>query len=232
MTEYFKTNPDSILIHFTDTNEKLISIIENSHFSLKYCKEEFTITKDKTISKNVHPMVSFSEQNIQELHTKEITYGKFGIALTSDWIIENNIQPVIYVEKNSQVANSLAFLIKHRRTLPKGNKLRLPIMTIRGFLKNTVGYNSYFKKHDFVFKTENEWRYFPTKKQIGNGYISENRNTFYKDPDKYNNRLLDYPLKFTHNKIIKIFYDSEENLRELKIKFPELIDLFEKSTWK
>lgn len=232
MTEYFKKNPKNVLIHFTNSIENLISILENSYFRLKYCKEEFTITNDETVSKNVHPMVSFSEQNILELHTKEITYGKFGIALNPHWIIENNIQPVIYVEKNSQVAKSLAFLLKHRRTLIKGNELRLPIMTIKGFVKNTIGYNCYFDKHNFVFKTENEWRYVPTKQQTGNGYISENRSTYNQDPDKYNNRLLNYPLKFKHNEILKIFYESELDLQKLKAKFPELIELFEKANWK
>lgn len=232
MTEYFKTNSNNILIHFTNSSDKLISILENSFFRLKYCKEEFSIMSDKMISKNVHPMVSFSEQNILELQTKEITYGRFGIALNSQWIIENNIQPVMYIEKDSQVAKSLAVLLKHRRTLPKGDKLRLPIMTIKGFVKNTIGYNSYFDIPNFVFKNENEWRYVPTKQQIGNGVVSENRSTFEQNEKKYNDRLLDFPLKFRHNEIIKIFYDTDKDFEELKIKFPKLIKLFKKTNWK
>jgi len=232
MTDYFNANPNNVLIHFTDTFEKLASIIQESHFRLKYCKEEFVITNDETVSKNVHPMVSFSEQNLKELHTKEITYGKYGIALHSSWVVKNNIQPVMYIEKNSEVAKSLALLLKHRRSLPKGNKLRTPIMTIRGFVKNTIGYNSYLDRQDFVFKTENEWRYFPTKNQIGNGFISESRNTFNRSQEQYNNRLLAYPLRFKHNEILKIFCDSENNLHELESKFPHLKNLFERAAWK
>ena len=232
MKEYFNQNPNNILIHFTSKIEYLLSIIEESHFRLKYCKEEFYITNDKVVSKNVHPMVCFSEQNLAEIHNKDITYGRFGISLSTDWIIKNNIQPVMYIEKNSSVAHSLAILLEHRRSLPKGNKLRNPIMTIRGFVKNTIGYNSYFDKKDFVFKTENEWRYLPTKTQIGNGFISENRSTFLKDEDKYNNRLLKYPLEFNHNDITKIYYDDDESFNILKKKFPELVNKMEKSPWK
>ncbi|WP_158211181.1 abortive infection system antitoxin AbiGi family protein [Myroides phaeus] len=232
MNEYFNQNPDNILIHFTSKIEYLVSIIEESQFRLKYCKEEFCITNETIVSKNVHPMVCFSEQNLKEIQNKEITYGKFGISLSTDWIIKNNIQPVMYIEKNSPVANSLAILLEHRRSLPEGHKLRLPIMTIRGFVKNTVGYNSYFDQKDFVFKTENEWRFLPSKKQIGNGYISENRTTFLSNEDKYNSKLIKYPLRFTHQEITKIFYDDEQSYNLLKQKFPDLVSKMEKYSWK
>lgn len=177
MKKYFEKNTDTQLIHATNSLDKVMSMLDFQNLRLSYCKEDFCISNGKVISKSVHPMVCFTEQNVTQLKNAEITYGKYGIAFHTDWIIKNNIQPVMYVEQNSPVAHSLAKLLIHRRKLKKGNPIRLPIMTTKCFVKNTIGYNSHFEVDNFLFKQENEWRYVPRKDQIDNGYISLDRKT-------------------------------------------------------
>ena len=232
MKEYFEKNADVQLIHITISFDNIKSILTEGSFRLKYCKEEFCLRK-RAISKRVHPMVCFTEQNIYQLQTKTITYGKYGIALSQKWILKNNIQPVMYIEQNSAVANSLANLLVYRRKLTKGHPLRLPIMTIACFTKNTIGYNSYLDKEGFLFKDENEWRYVPTKKQIKNGYISEDRSKFLNNQHEYNNRLLDYPLKFDIDTDIVCIYCADSNeCQNLSSEYPNLRERIKVAPWK
>lgn len=209
------------IIHFTDSLDKIISILKDEHLRLKYCKEEFCIDNRQIVSKNVHPMVCFSEQNVNSLKDQKITYGKYGIAFCNNWITRNQIQPVIYIEQDSEVARSLSKLLAYRRNLPKGHKLRLPIMTIKCFTKNAIGKNSKCNAPNFSFKQEKEWRYVPKKNQIGKGYISENRSTFLKNEELYNKKLQNYPLKFDRESdILCVYYENESDKTSLK----DLID--------
>ncbi len=138
----------------------------------------------------------------------------------------------MYIEQNSEVAKSLASLLIYRRSLEKGHVLRLPIMTIACFVKNTIGYNSYFEQDNFLFKDENEWRYIPTKNKIGGGYISESRSTFLKNPDGYNNKLSNYHLEFNINEDITCIYcANNKECKELIIQFPYLKERIKIASW-
>jgi hypothetical protein len=96
--------------------------------------------------------------------------------------------------------NALSSLLKARRKNAKTElapHVRLSIMTIKCFTKNATGYNSYFKTNDFNFKAEKEWRYVPTKSEIGGNLISQSKKLYDKKQDYYNDKLKDFPLRFT-----------------------------------
>ena len=156
---------DTLIIHITKEFSDIVDIINTSSFRLSYCGEIFNSGNNR-ISSAAHPMVCFSEYSFPELQGKEITYGKYGVAFTKEWAERKKLNPVIYVEKNSQVAKGLGKLLKARQgridnvTLP--DQLRLPVMQLKCFTKNVRGYNSCFEDDNFYFKAENEWRYVPT----------------------------------------------------------------------
>ncbi len=234
MKTYFEKNTNSQLIHVTQPLCTIISILREQNLRLGYCKEEFCITNDKPISKSVHPMVSFTEQDITQLETAEITYGKYGIAFHPNWIIKKNIQPVMYVEQHSPVAHSLAKLLIYRRKLRKGNLIKLPIMTTKCFVKNTIGYNRHGKGiHNFLFKQENEWRYVPRKEDIGNGYISETIKTYENNKKKYDDKILKHPLRFNLDEdVIYVYHEFETDKKEILDKFPQLENRLKITPWK
>jgi hypothetical protein len=205
------------IIHFTSDFEKLKSIIVSQSLKLNYCKEDFYLG-DKKISSAAHPMISFSEYEISTINDEKITYGRFGIALSQSWIEKHRIHPVLYIDKNSILANSLADLLKARRKNAKTQlapHVRLSIMTIKCFTKNAKGFNSYFNRPNFDFRKENEWRYVPTKKQIGGGLISQDRSKYMVNQDYYNKKLEPYSLKFGIKDIEWIFVESNEQLSEI-----------------
>jgi len=170
------------IIHFTSEFNTLKNIIKTNTLNLYYSKEDFYLGNKKK-SSAAHPMISFSEYDVSNINNKNITYGNFGIAFKKNWIDKNKIHPVLYIDNNSIVAKSLSDLLKARRknaNTQLSSKVRLSIMTIKCFTKNTKGYNSYFNLKDFDFKNENEWRFVPTKKQIDGKLISQDKGKYLK----------------------------------------------------
>jgi len=176
---------------------------------LSYCGEYFSDKEGKVVSSSAHPMVSFSDYNDEELDSKDITYGGYGVALSKKWAVDNGLSPVNYVEKNSPVAQGLVSLLKARQKNIIPISLRLPVIQLKCFTKHVYGFNSYFNEPDFYFKAENEWRFVPSLKQIGGNRISENFSTYSKNPGRYNKRLEKYPLRFELTDIVFVYVKSD-----------------------
>lgn len=221
------------IIHFTKEFNTLKSILEESSFRLKYCSEVFYLA-DKISSKAVHPMVCFSEQKVRTINKRNITYGSFGIGLKKSWVDKKKLHPVLYLDRNSHVANALSKLLKARRKnaeIELAPVVRLSIITIKCFTKNAIGYNSYFKMADFDFKAEKEWRFVPTKAEIGNKLISRTQKYHDKNPNKYNDQLRQFPLHFSKNDIECLFVRTEKQREELTTEFGIDKNIIKISTW-
>jgi hypothetical protein len=160
-------------------------------------------------------MVSFSDYSDEELHTKFITYGGYGVALKKSWALERGLSPVNYVEKNSPVAQGLVSLLKARQRKRIPSSLRLPIIQLKCFTKHVYGFNSKLNEPSFDFKAENEWRFVPSLKQIAGNRISENFSTYDKNPQKYNKRLENHPLRFACPDIAFVYVKSEIERNEI-----------------
>ncbi|WP_444939042.1 abortive infection system antitoxin AbiGi family protein [Microbulbifer sp. JMSA002] len=198
-----------MIVHFTREFEHLCSILSSRSFRLSYCGEYFGDKTGKVISRAAHPMVSFSDYSDVELLTKVVTYGGYGVALTKNWALNQGLSPVNYVEKNSPAAQGLVSLLKARQRKIIPSTLRLPIIQLKCFTKHVYGFNSYFNESNFDFKAENEWRFVPSRKQIGGNRISENFSTYDKNRDKYNKRLEKYPLRFSYSDVAFVYVKTE-----------------------
>lgn len=93
-------------------------------------------------------MVSFSNYMLKSLPNKKITYGEYGIAFKKSWVERNSINPVIYMNNNSYVSSALETLLQARRDAENkfSPDVRLAIIKIKCFTKNSIGYNSHAKK--------------------------------------------------------------------------------------
>ena len=119
--------------------------------------------------------------------------------------------------------------------------MRLAIIKIKCFTKNRIGNNSHFKDENFKFHEECEWRFVPTRKQIGGNYISINASTHKEEKEKekkdnkyehkFNKRIKNHTLKFELNDIKFIYVDSE-NIEQLKHIHPQLTQKIKPSNWK
>lgn len=223
-----------LIIHATGTFAALKSILKSSSLQLSYSKEDFCIGKKK-ISSAAHPMVCFCECSQNEIKNKRITYGRYGIAFSTDWALKKGISPVLYIDGNSLAAKGLESLLRARQNKESSklsNNLRLSIMEIKCFTKNVRGYNSYLKQSDFDFKSENEWRYVPRKSDIGGNLISQNKSTYLKRPDYYNKKIAPFPLRFTQSKIEVIFVSNSIEASEIARMLPIAKHKIQVSEWK
>lgn len=138
-----------MLIHFTREFENLVSILESNSFLVRYCGEYFGDNTGKVISRAAHPMVSFSDYSHEELNSKKVTYGGYGIALHKTWAVKNKLSPVNYIEKNSPAAQGLVSLLRARQRGKLPSNLRLSVIQLKCFTKHVYGYNSYFHTDNF-----------------------------------------------------------------------------------
>lgn len=204
----------SSIIHFTKCFENLTGILNLKGFNLFYCSEDFNLG-DTVISSAVHPMVSFSQQNINSIDEQTITYGRYGIGFKRSWVKGKQIHPVMYMDKNSTVARHLSRLLKARRNTTSRRlppEVRLSIMMIKCFTKKRIGYNSNLKESDFDFYREKEWRYVPEKLDIEGNLISVSTRMYTQKKEHYNSQLKQYPLTFNISDIENVFVkdDSEK----------------------
>nr|WP_315291167.1 abortive infection system antitoxin AbiGi family protein [Serratia proteamaculans] len=204
-----------MITHFTNKFDTLLSIISSNSFLLRYCGEYFGDKNGRVVSNAAHPMVSFSGYDSQELPTRRISYGGYGISLHKEWALKNGITPVNYIDKNSPVALGLIALLRSRQLNRLPNHLRLPVIQLKCFTKHVYGYNSYWKRDNYNFEYEKEWRYVPTAAQIKNNLISINFSAYEKRKEIYNKKIENFRLEFSCKDIRCVYVQNEHERKKI-----------------
>ncbi|WP_315057402.1 abortive infection system antitoxin AbiGi family protein, partial [Chryseobacterium indoltheticum] len=92
------------IIHFTKNFTNLKGILANN-FRISYCREKI-ISENKDIDYLI-PMVSFCDIPFSQILSHVNNYGSYGIGLKKKWAEEKGLNPVLYIEKKSVLANSI-----------------------------------------------------------------------------------------------------------------------------
>lgn len=155
------------IIHFTSEKSSLMGIL-SENFRLKYCKE--VIQWNDKSQNNLHvPMVSFCDIPLSQIKNHISNYGHYGIGLSREWAIRNGLNPVLYIQSDSKLANSykgfvdaLPRLIDPKVKMSEKEPFRQFLDVLR-YVKNyeaplTRGENTI---EDYRFSDEREWRYVP-----------------------------------------------------------------------
>lgn len=104
---------------------------------------------------------------IDDCRTHPGLYGKYGIAFSKEWAIDNNIQPVMYINDKSFYAKHFRETIQYLRAQNDVDDILVDellqkmayIKPIEGKMKRKFGVHSIeFKKN---FHDEREWRFVP-----------------------------------------------------------------------
>ncbi|WP_322547766.1 abortive infection system antitoxin AbiGi family protein [Stenotrophomonas geniculata] len=152
------------IIHFTDSLEKLLGILQQG-FIVKYCRETFSLKGEE---ETLHvPMVSFCDIPFSQIKNHIDSYGCYGVGLSKDWAIRNRLNPVLYVQDESNLARSyyaLMTFLHSKETAGEIDKVprRLGIDIVR-YIKNYEGILARRGKEPipYRFSDEREWRYVP-----------------------------------------------------------------------
>lgn len=90
--------------HYTGSLDNIKSILENG-FYLQYCSEDLMGTR--AYLANSYPMVCFCDIPLSQAENHMDNYGHFGIGLTKQWANSKGLNPVLYLEKDSYINNTL-----------------------------------------------------------------------------------------------------------------------------
>ncbi|WP_165835670.1 abortive infection system antitoxin AbiGi family protein [Stenotrophomonas sp. SPM] len=202
------------LIHFTSSIDSLLGILEGG-FKLKYCREEFSLIGSDEV---LHvPMVSFCDIPFSQVVNHIERYGCYGIGLSKEWAVRNRLNPVLYVQDNSLLANSYYSLMTFLHDKETKGEIdeeprRLGVDIVR-YIKN---YEGMLKRRDlepelYRFSDEREWRYVPPYSDSYNSvYLTE---AFEKETAaRANRRLNGLRLKFDANDINYIVIDNDTEI--------------------
>ncbi len=212
------------LIHFTSSAENLKGIL-SSNFKLSYCKECSVIGgKESTF---YVPMVSFCDIPLSQIKKHIIKYGEYGIGMTRDWARRKGLNPVLYMDKSSQLSKSYRTALKYftsaavaKETTEKleddHKNAVIALADILGYVKNYE--NNLVRGGDtqpeYRFSDEREWRYVPESRS-GQLWLIPGKT--YDNPgqkDKAQSLAQEHLLEFEPNDIKYIIIKDDSEIRD------------------
>jgi hypothetical protein len=211
------------IIHFTKSAENLKGIL-STNFKLSYCKE-CSIIGGREITFYV-PMVSFCDIPLSQIKDHIAKYGDYGIGMTRDWARKNGLNPVLYMDKSSQLSNSYRTALKYftSNAIKEGTKnidddhknAIIALADILGYIKNYDGdlVRNDEKRQNYRFSDEREWRYVPAS---NNKQIWLVHGKSYEDPtrrEKADNLAQSHLLEFEPNDIRYIIIRDDSEIHD------------------
>ncbi|SFM85814.1 abortive infection system antitoxin AbiGi family protein [Rugamonas rubra] len=229
--------PD-ILFHFTKL-AGLKAILNDQGFRPGYSTE--TINNNGADRKFAAPMVSFCDLRLSELPTHMRKYGKFGIGMTKEWALINGLNPVAYVNKNSEFTNNLlhglqgihslltaATGLTDYATANQLNKDYMNLMNVQRYIKNYEGIleRKNKKAKHYRFADEREWRYvLPLNSVAVWPFVPESD---INDPTKkqtHKDLLEPYRLTYNVSDVKYIIVAAERNVKPMREHIESLVNL-------
>jgi hypothetical protein len=161
----------TILFHFTKKIESLIGILKND-FYVSFSKEKISsngLNGGPPLVKEFYvPMVSFCDLRLSELKDHMNSYGSYGIGLSKEWARRQQLNPVMYVERNSHFTynylKGIDDLYYHFRGEINFELVFNPVMNSFRYMKNyqdDLIRECYEPVPNYVFANEREWRFVP-----------------------------------------------------------------------
>lgn len=167
------------IFHVCNNIESLKGILKKNAFIPSFSREVIWAKEDKTPYYFV-PMVSFCDFKLSEMNFHFQKYGKYGIGLSKEWGIKNDLNPVLYINdecfffQNFRKAlidsfneiNKLTSKTNQENTqnqYEKIIKINNVLLEIYCYMKNYQGELNRNGEiiEDFRFADDKEWRYVP-----------------------------------------------------------------------
>lgn len=215
------------VIHYTDRIANLKSILTSQAFKLKYCCEELDISLDTPLSSAI-PMVSFCDIPLSEIKNHIDSYGSYGIGLTKSWAKKSGLNPVLYLEKESKLStllrNQVDRIMESLEREEKGENidegtqsLKSDFLKLISYCKNYEGalIRGKVNEESYRFYDEREWRYVPTKEDLGKASYIIHADKYKPEKTKYNNTLKNIQLSFAFSDITYLIVDNENDIPEI-----------------
>lgn len=210
------------LFHFTSKLDYLFSILENGFYP-RLCLETVSFGNEnlRPGMASTIPMICFCDISLSQISNHIKNYGNYGLGMTKEWGIRNKLNPVIYLNANSKLSNSLSKLVDSiiasldQNCTEDINEISDQFMNISKYIKQ---YDNCDRSDDLIkFYDEKEWRYVPEMKlELSSKYsipVHEFQNKV--AVEKINEQLIEYRLVFNVKDIKYIFLSNEEEIHTL-----------------
>ena len=204
------------VVHFTHSKDNLVGIL-SENFKIKFCREKLPFKDGGFIRV---PMVSFCDIPLSQTKDHMWKYGEYGLGLTKKWAIKKRINPVLYVDPMSMLAESYDTSLMHFQSL-RGEDF-LTAMAYRhllDFVRYMKPYEGCLEREgvitkDYRYYDEREWRYVPS--------VDDCEVMHYLDGDfnddvvrgSANSSISEVRLDFNISDITYIIIKSEEEVHE------------------
>jgi len=216
----------STLFHFTE--KKWLFEILKTTFRVSYARERITAPNNER--EFAVPMVSFCDIRLAEIkYFLEKEYGNFGIGLTKEWANRNGLNPVMYINRHSDLADNLIDglngvyqhigILKNPKSKRKLARNYFNIMNMYRYIKNYEG--ELIRKEKLIdknyrFADEREWRYVPSIENIEiEPFVAISNITTKKQKEEYNKRISHIRLSFQPDDIKYLIVEKESDISEL-----------------
>lgn len=219
------------VIHYTEKFDNLKGIISTQGFRLKYCLEILNRPPNKNLALAI-PMLSFCDIPLSEVKNHIESYGSYGIGLTKDWAKNTGLNPVLYLEKHSNITKHISDQFTRiadlQKTSNKDVTLQNEFINFISYCKNYEGKLIHGKINDenYRFYDEREWRFVATKNHLKGASRIIAGKDYIKAKTDYNNKIKDCIIKFSFNDISYIIVENENEIPEI---LTVLNDIYEDS---
>lgn len=211
------------LFHFTSNLKNLIGILTNDFFP-RFSYETLVLDFEKPPIEIAIPMVCFCDISLSQIASHINTYGHYGVGMSKEWGLRNKLNPIIYLNENSFIADAIFQTSSAVYNLIDLNSRDSELvfnefMKIINFLKPYMGD---FKRKGEIFENyryydEREWRYIPAIVTEDGIPITLSKIEFENIVflSNYNKKLIDFKLNFLPNDIKYIFVKSEDEIHTM-----------------
>lgn len=204
------------ILHFTKTSAALKGILQDN-FKIKYCLEMIHLSDELNYAA---PMVSFCDIPLSQIKDHIGKYGAYGVGLTKEWAQKNKLNPVVYIQENSYLAESIDRSYREILAVKDidWNNLSEEQKHWLNILRHVKNYEGELRRNgailNYRYSDEREWRYTPTYEDCKQMAI---------DPVGYdtdvkkatvNERIANLRLSFDPNDIKYIIIEKESEISE------------------
>lgn len=222
-----KIHPDT-LFTFTTKLEYLIKSLEHRMISPRYCREDIRYLKVNEVKWIAYPMKCFCDINMQKLDVHMEWYGEYGIAFYKDWGMKHNIQPLHYLNENSDLLDDISKVFK-RVLREKGEDPNTTYTMLKNYLLHELMYYKPYqgriqnrrtgKLAKKCFTDECEWRYIADVSKLNLPQVIPESNKYDANLERLYNDAMDLKkevsLCFEYSDIKHIIIPSLAEYKEL-----------------
>lgn len=217
----------NVLFKFMKHIDYLKEILSYKAILPRYYEENIDYLNISDIIKIAFPMSCFCDIHFNKLNHHVHKYGVYGIGLNKHWGIEQGIQPIHYINLDSQLCNDFSFAFNNALENTKENSFHFKILKSYAlhhlmYMKPIDGEMRIDKDEveDRNFHDEKEWRFIPNFNNVDTQlpqivfppYLNHSRLSSYSEGIKTNPKLW---LHFEFENIKYIIVRSEEDRTEL-----------------